>query len=87
MGTNNPPVAAGELPSGIASTVLPVTVTVGGSQLAAEDVLYAGVTPFLAGLYQVNLRRPGGLPDGDLPVTARVGGFSTPAGGFLTVRR
>ncbi len=84
LGATNPPVQAGALPSGIASTVDPVTVTVGGLN---ADVLYAGVAPGLAGLYQINITIPNAAPDGDLPVIARIGGLSTPAGGFVTVKK
>jgi uncharacterized protein (TIGR03437 family) len=87
LGATSPSFAAGELPSGAGSTVAPVAVTVAGIQLAASDVLYAGVTPFLAGLYQINIRLPANVPDGDLAVVVRVGDFTTPEGGFLTIRR
>ena len=36
---------------------------------------------------QVNLRLPGDLPEGDLPVVVRVGAFSSPPGGYITVSR
>jgi uncharacterized protein (TIGR03437 family) len=84
LGRTDPLVEAGVLPPGIARTVEPVTVTVGGIN---ADVQYAGVAPGLAGLYQINLAIPANVPDGDQPVVARIGGVSTPAGAFLTVRR
>jgi len=84
LGRTNPAVQAGELPPGIASTVDPVTVMVGS---ADAEVLYAGVAPGLAGLYQINIRIPASAADGDQPVTARIGSLATPAGAFLTVRR
>ncbi len=86
LGLTNPPVAAGELPTAAAFVALPVTVTIGGAPLASADVLYTGVTRGLAGLYQLNLRLPAGLPQGDLPVTVQVGDFRTPPGGFLAVQ-
>ena len=46
-------------------------MTVTGLELADPDMLYAGVVPFLAGVYQINIRLPAETPDGDLPVTAR----------------
>ncbi len=87
FGETSPSFAAGELPDKIGATVAPVTVNIGGIDLAAEEVLYAGVAPFLAGVYQVNLRVPAEAPDGDLPVRIQVGDFSTPQGGFVTVKR
>lgn len=83
LGATNSPVQAGVLPSGAASTVEPVTVTIGS--LNAE-VLYAGVAPGFAGLYQINIKIPRATPDGDLAVTARIGGLSTPPGAFITVK-
>jgi len=87
FGLTDPVYQAGELASGIAPVVEAVKVTVGGAELAADDILYAGVTPGLAGVYQLNLRLPGDLPEGDLPVVVRVGAFSSPAGGYVTVKR
>src|SRR5207244_11204710 len=62
------------------------TVTINGSVLADSDVLYAGVTPGLAGLDQVNARVPEFLPDGDLSVVVKIGSFVTPAGAFLSLK-
>lgn len=87
LGRTNPAFESGVLPPGIASTVESATVTLGGVQLAASDVLYAGVAPGLAGLYQINIRIPDAVADGDLPIVVRIGGVSTPEGAFLTVQR
>ncbi len=87
LGLTNPQVDAGQLPDKVASVVGRVVVTVAGVQLRDEDVLYAGVTPSNAGLYQLNVRLPAETPDGDLPVVVKVADFATPAGAFLTVRR
>jgi len=84
FGRTNPAFEAGVLPPGIGATVEPVTVTVGGIQ---AEVLYAGVAPGLAGLYQINLRIPGNVPAGDQPVVARIAGVATPEGAFLTIQR
>jgi len=87
LGRTNPAFEAGVLPGGIGATVEQVTVTLGSVQLAAADVLYAGVAPGLAGLYQINLRVPDAVADGDLPMALRIAGVSTPDGAFLTVGR
>jgi len=84
LGRTNPAFEAGVLPPGIGATVEPVTVTIGGIQ---AEVLYAGVAPGLAGLYQINLRVPANAPNGDLPIVARIAGVSTPEGAFLAVQR
>ena len=52
----------------------------------AASVLYAGVSPGTAGLYQLNIRVPAGLADGDYPISLRLGGFVTPSGGYITVK-
>ncbi len=87
LGLTEPRFAAGQLPDRAATVLETVRVTLGGVELAGGDVLYAGVTPSFAGLYQVTIRIPAGAPEGNLPVSLRVGGASTPPGGFLAVGR
>jgi len=87
FGPTDPAFAPGELPDRVAPLVERVRVSIGGAELAAQDVLYAGVALYLAGVQQINVRIPAAAPSGDLPVTVRVGSFLTPRGGFLTVRR
>jgi uncharacterized protein (TIGR03437 family) len=86
LANTSPSFAPGELPNVAARTVLPVRAQIGET---AVDVIYAGVTPGFAGLYQVSFRVPAGLAAGDYPVTVQVGEFAdarlTPAGGFITV--
>lgn len=84
LGATSPAFQAGELPDKSASTTQTVTVTVGG---ISAQVLYAGVAPGLAGLYQINIRVPANAPDGDLPVSATIAGASTPPGAFITVKK
>lgn len=73
------------LPGGAAQVTASTGITFGGVKLAATDILYVGVTEN-AGLYQVNLRVPEGLPDGDQSLVIAVGGVKSPAGGFITVK-
>jgi uncharacterized protein (TIGR03437 family) len=86
LGATNPSFAPGELPGVAAQVTAPYSVSIGGVALAPADILYVGVTQN-AGLYQVNLRVPDAVPDGDQAVILTVGGVATPAGGFLTVSR
>ncbi len=51
----------------------------------AADILYAGVVPGNAGLYQLNLRVPEAVSNGDLVVVITIGGFSSPANAFIRV--
>ncbi len=87
FGPTNPPFLPGELPDRIAPVTSTVRVTIGGLTLPDQDVLYAGVTGFLAGVYQLNIRIPDSAPNGELPVSLQIGSFSSPRGGFLTVRQ
>jgi uncharacterized protein (TIGR03437 family) len=51
--------------------LLPVAVTIGGVPAVVE---YAGGAPGLvAGVLQVNVRIPDGVPSGDLPVVLKIG--------------
>ncbi len=86
LGTTNPGVAAGQIPSDAASITGNLQVTIGTTTLAASDVLYAGVTPGAAGLYQLNLHIPSGVASGNQPVQITVSGIASPASGFITIQ-
>jgi len=91
VGATSPAFAPGVLPNKAASAVGDVKVQIGSVILASSDVLYAGVSPGVspgyAGLYQINLRVPDSVPDGDQTVVVTVGGFTSPPGAFMTVKR
>jgi uncharacterized protein (TIGR03437 family) len=74
LGATNP-----AAPTGVATAANPTaattTVTVGG---AAATILFAGVTPGSAGLYQINMKLPTGV-QGTVPVVLSIGGKSTTA--------
>jgi uncharacterized protein (TIGR03437 family) len=56
--------------------VAPVSVTIGGQE---ASVVFAGLTPGLAGLYQINAVTPPGIAPGDaVPLVVAVGGQSGP---------
>jgi uncharacterized protein (TIGR03437 family) len=73
LGAVNPPVAAGSAAprSPLSYAVNPVTVTIGS---APAQVLFAGLAPFFAQLYQVNVQIPTGLPSGNAVLTLAMGG-------------
>lgn len=85
FGATAPSYGPGELPTGAAQVTAQVSITFGGVTLAASDILYVGVTSN-AGLYQVNLRVPDQVPDGDQSLVITIGGGESPAGGFITVK-
>ncbi len=88
LGPTEPVWQAGEIPGAAARVREGVTVTVGGTTLSAADVTYAGLVPGqISGLYQLNVRIPASLADGDAPVMVSVGGSSSPAGVVVPVRR
>jgi uncharacterized protein (TIGR03437 family) len=85
FGLTNPAVAPGALAPGAASTTNSPVVMLGTVTLNSSDVLYAGVSPGSAGLYQLNIKVPA-LADGDYPVTLSLGSFNAAVGGYLTVK-
>ena len=93
FGLTNPPLQAGQIPAnvlpngGIADIDGPFSITIGGMTLEGlPDVFYAGIAPCCAGLYQIVVRVPDGLPDGNHEVTAMVDGVSTLGGPYIPVR-
>ncbi len=86
FGLTNPAVAAGQIPTAAASVPGTVKVTVGSTTLASTDILYAGVAPGAAGLYQLNIHLPATVASGNQPVQITINGVSSPAGGYITVQ-
>jgi uncharacterized protein (TIGR03437 family) len=82
LGETNPVFEAGEIADQAAAAIAIVRVFVNEQEV---DVIYAGVTPGAAGLYQVSFRLGSNTPTGKVPIRVQADGFSTPAGGFLTV--
>lgn len=87
FGLTDPPFEAGELPDTAASVVLPTSVMIGGVELLERDLLYVGVTPRSAGLYQVNLKVGRTVLEGEQAVRLEIGDKVTPPGGFIPVQR
>jgi len=88
LGATEPVWQAGEVPNATARVRDPITVSIGGTTLAASDVLYAGLVPgYISGLYQLNVRIPASMSDGDAPVQVNIGGVQSPAGMVLAVKR
>jgi uncharacterized protein (TIGR03437 family) len=78
LGAVTPAVDAGTpAPSTVLARVVnPVTVQIGG---IAADVVFAGLSPGFAGLYQVNAHVPAGVSGDAVTLTISVAGQSSPA--------
>jgi uncharacterized protein (TIGR03437 family) len=73
--------ASGE-PAGsspLAQTSNPATVTIGGQP---ASVLFSGLAPGFAGLYQINAMVPTGITPGTSPITVSIGGTTSKASGL-----
>jgi uncharacterized protein (TIGR03437 family) len=74
---DNPPATGAAGPAGpVAATLALPEVTLGGM---VAEVLFAGLAPGFAGVYQVNVRVPEGILPGEAPLVVRQGGETSPA--------
>lgn len=88
FGATSPPAQAGEIAAGQARVTGQSTVSIGGITVNASDVPYVGLSPqSISGLYQVNVKIPGGVPDGAAAVMVTINGVATQAGVTIPVRR
>ncbi|HVP00041.1 MAG TPA: cellulase family glycosylhydrolase [Bryobacteraceae bacterium] len=82
FGATSPAVAPGTLATAASTTVGNPLVTIGG---VTATVLYAGLTPGYAGLYQLNVEVPMGVSAGNQPISMQVNGGGSPTGGYITI--
>jgi uncharacterized protein (TIGR03437 family) len=89
FGPLDPVYQAGERPTTAVKLRDPITVTIGGTTLSdSADIQYAGAAPgFISGLYQINVRVPVSAPDGDLPISVRIGGVTSAPGITIPVKK
>jgi len=78
LGATQSPVAAGQIPSAADRVSAPVALFIGGQAVQASDLLYVGIAPGNAGLYQINVRIGSYIPPGDDAVVLIVGGVPAP---------
>ncbi len=89
FGATNPPGIPGQAPTteNAAPTVESPVVTIGGSELPADALVYSGLARNQPGRYSLVIRLPESLADGDHEVIVRFGYAETPRGGFVTVKK
>jgi uncharacterized protein (TIGR03437 family) len=87
MGAVAPGTASGEVAeyASVVANPVDLAVAINGVALAPSAILYAGLTPGSAGLYQINLLLPGN-PGTDPEIRVSMGGQSSAAGCKLAVR-
>ena len=82
-GLTSPAIPPGVIPGIAAPLVTAPSITLGGVQIPAVNILYAGASPCCAGLYQVDFTLPPGIPPGKLPLVITVDGSSSPPNAYL----
>ena len=86
-GLTDPVYQPGEYPDGEATIPAAVTLTIGEKAVAAGNILYPGASPVSPGIYELRVRLPQDLPDGDLPVVLGTGAVQTQPGAIIPVKR
>jgi len=81
FGQTTPAVTNGQLVPSARPLAGTATVLVNN---ATANVVFSGLVA--PGLYQINVTLPTSLPDGDVPVVARIGGVSSPTGALITIK-
>jgi uncharacterized protein (TIGR03437 family) len=74
FGATTPAAVSGAVVTTPAPMTVPPAILFGN---VAGKVVFSGL--IATGVYQINVVVPAGLPDGDVPVVASTGGYSTPA--------
>jgi uncharacterized protein (TIGR03437 family) len=81
FGPTTPAIQNGQIVSGAPKLANPVTVQIGG--VSGIVPAFAGLT--YAGEYQIDVTIPASTPKGDIPITAIMGGISSPQPALITV--
>lgn len=85
-GATNPAIQPGVIPGAAATLVSPPGLTVGGVVVPAANILYSGISPCCAGLYQIDFSIPQGTPSGNQPLVLTVNGIPSPPNAYITVK-
>ena len=84
FGPTNPAIPAGQAVDRAANLADTPTITIGGIE---ATYLGGALSQGAAGLYQIAVKVPDALGDGDWPVVATIGGVSSPSTALLTVKK
>ena len=76
FGPTNPAVGPGNAAHGSRAEHLSSDGDPGNITLDATAVRYAGVSPGICGLYQINIQIPNSLADGNYPLVLTLGNFA-----------
>ena len=87
LGLTDPPLEDGQVPSDRAAITGAITLTIGDVAVPGGNILYAGLTPGSMSGYQLVVKIPDSVPDGDLALVLTVNGYRTLADGYLTIQR
>ncbi len=88
FGVTSPAAGAGSISNGLSALVAPATLTVGGIAVSSTDLSYIGLAPQnISGLYQLNVKLPAALADGDQAVVVTIAGVSSPATSTIPVKK
>jgi len=87
LGMTDPPLEFGMALSGPAAITGMASLVIGEIVVPAENITYIGATPRAIGTYQVNVKIPDDVSDGDQTVVLTVNGYSSPPNGYLTIQR
>ncbi len=86
FGATAPGLRTGEMPDmPRALATASIKPMVGEFEVAPADIIYAGASPEVAGLYQLSLRIPAAVPAGDHPFSLLLNGGMSPAGPGLAI--
>jgi uncharacterized protein (TIGR03437 family) len=87
FGATSPATIAGAIAATAAATSVKPAVQLGGVTLDEADVIYAGVSPSLAGVYQLSIRIPQNTPEGTQTLVIRFGSVASPPNAVIAVGR
>lgn len=87
FGLTDPALAPGELPDKATPITGSISVSVGSISLDQADILAAAASRSSVGQYELRIRLPDSVPDGDEPVRVSINGFASPGTGYITVQR